>query len=88
MVGEGDDVQLVNALMVKSFCFISVAAWLNFNQCGIRFAQGEGITVNHHFHRVAQGRIFHQLNDGIGNESHVQEMLSALAFSVNSLNTC
>jgi hypothetical protein len=42
--------------------------------------------VNHHFHRVAKRGEFHEFDEGIGDETHVQEMLSALAFSVDGLD--
>ena len=59
---------------------------LHLDQGGIGLAEGEGIAVYHHFHRVAQGGELHQFDDGIGDEAHVEKMLPALSFAVHSLD--
>ena len=84
MVGKGGDVKLFKVIV---FLFgWDVFAGHHFDEGGIGFAEGEGIAVNHHLHRVAERGEFHQFDDGIGDETHVQEMLSARAFSVDGLD--
>lgn len=83
MVGKGSDIELVIILKIIVFRVFGSTAWFYLNQGGIGFAQGECVAVNHHLHRVAEGSEFHQFNDRIGDEAHVQKVLSALAFSIN-----
>ena len=42
--------------------------------------------MDHHFHGVAQWGVFHKFDGSIGDEAHVQEMLAALAFTIDSLD--
>ena len=86
VVGEGGDIQLVE--VVAFFFALAVVAGLHFDEGGIGFAKGEGIAVDHHLHRVAQGRVFHDFDGRIGDKAHVEEMLPALAFASHGLDTC
>lgn len=75
-------------LKASAFRFIGKVARVHFDQCGISLAQGERVTVDHHLYRVAKGREFHQFDHCIRDETHVQEVLSALAFAIHRLDAC
>ena len=85
VVGEGGDIKAVVVLVDVVFVFNGIVARLHLNEGGISFAQCQGIAVYHDFHGVAEGSKFHQLDDGIGDETHVKEMLATLSFAVHSL---
>ena len=74
--------------MVSAFGFIGWVARLHVDEGGIGFAEGEGIAVHHDFHGVAERGEFHEFDDGIGDESHVEEMLAALAFAFHCFDAC
>ena len=53
---------------------------------GIGLAEREHIAVEFQNHRVAHGRIFHQLHHRAGYHAHVQKMLAQPACSADSSN--
>ena len=56
VVVQGRVVEFVRIKFVDVFL---ICARLHPNQLGVVLAQGEGIAVDEHFHRVAQGGVFH-----------------------------
>ena len=71
--------------MVSAFGFIGWVARLHVDEGGIGFAKRECIAVYHDFHGVAQRGKFHEFDDGIGDEAHIEEVLATLTFASNGL---
>jgi hypothetical protein len=81
VVVQGSDIELLIVLMVSAFSFIGWVARHHTDEGGVGFAKRQGIAVHHDFHGVAKGRVFHEFDDSVRDESHVEEVLAALAFA-------
>jgi hypothetical protein len=67
---------------------LGIVTGLGLDKGGVGFAQSERVAMDHHLHRVAKGRIFHDFDAGIGDKAHIKEVLAALAFTSYSLDAC
>ena len=86
MVGEGDDIE---PLKVGVLVFIfggGAVAGLDADEGSVGFTERQGVAMHHDFHGIAQRGKFHQFDDGVGDEAHVEEVLSALSFAFHCLD--